>query len=156
MYSCHTQENQAEYAIRLPVTASQEDVKEKQVTHTHEKNKTTNEHTDEPPQPHSTTIEGGATTVRTTSHARLDGRSEVSVGGRVEVRRALGCARVRRAPAGPLRPRQEDVNTFLPRSKGCEEKHSRTAVHHPVIKPPAVVSTAVSHTPTQQQGSGNY
>jgi len=40
--------------------------------------------------------------------------------------------------------------------KGCEEKHSHTAAHHPVVKPPAVVSTAVSHTPTQQQGWGNY
>jgi len=36
--------------------------------------------------------------------------------------------------------------------KGCEEKHSHTAAHHPVVKPPAVVSTAVSLTPTQQQG----
>jgi len=42
------------------------------------------------------------------------------------------------------------------RCKGCEEKHSRTAAHHPVVKPPAVVSTAVSHTQTQQQGWGNY
>jgi len=39
---------------------------------------------------------------------------------------------------------------------GCEEKHSHTAAHHPVVKPPAAVSTAVSHTPTQQQGWGNY
>ena len=36
--------------------------------------------------------------------------------------------------------------------KGCEEKHSYTTSHHPVVRPPAVVSTAVSHTPTQQQG----
>jgi len=36
--------------------------------------------------------------------------------------------------------------------KGCEEKHSYTTAHHPVVTPPAVVSTAVSHTPTQQQG----
>ena len=40
--------------------------------------------------------------------------------------------------------------------KGCEEKHPHTTAHHPVVKPPAVVSTAVSHTPTQQQGWGNY
>jgi len=38
----------------------------------------------------------------------------------------------------------------------CEEKHSLTAAHHPVVKPPAVHSTAVSHTPTQRQGWGNY
>ena len=31
--------------------------------------------------------------VRTTSHTRVGGRTEVSVGGRVEVRRALGRAR---------------------------------------------------------------
>jgi len=36
--------------------------------------------------------------------------------------------------------------------KGYEEKHSHTAAHHVVVKPPAVHSTAVSHTPTQQQG----
>ena len=42
------------------------------------------------------------------------------------------------------------------RIKGCEEKHSHTTAHHPVVKPPAVVSTAVSHTPTQQQDGGNY
>ena len=35
--------------------------------------------------------------MRTTSHTRVGGRAEVSVGGRVEVRRALGRARVRRA-----------------------------------------------------------
>ena len=38
--------------------------------------------------------------------------------------------------------------------KGCEEKHSHTTAHYPVVKPSAVVSTAVSHTPTQQQGWG--
>ena len=41
-------------------------------------------------------------------------------------------------------------------SKGCEEKHFHTAAHHPVVKPPSVVSTAVSHIPTQQQDRGNY
>ena len=41
-------------------------------------------------------------------------------------------------------------------AKGCEEKHSHTAAHHPVAKPPAEVSTAVTHMPTQQQGRGNY
>ena len=40
--------------------------------------------------------------------------------------------------------------------KGCEEKHSHTAAHHSVVKPPAEVSTAVSHTPTQQQDWGIY
>ena len=44
-----------------------------------------NEH----PHKHFTTLEGGATTVRATSHARVGGRAEVSVGGRVEVRRGL-------------------------------------------------------------------
>jgi len=38
----------------------------------------------------------------------------------------------------------------------CEEKHSHTAAHHLVVKPPAVHSTAVSHTPTQLQGGRNY
>jgi len=40
--------------------------------------------------------------VRATSHARVGARAEVSMRGRVEVRRGLGRARVRRAPAGPL------------------------------------------------------
>jgi len=52
---------------------------------------------------HLTTLEGGATTVRATSHARVGGRAEVSMRRRIEVRRGLGRARVRRAPAGPLR-----------------------------------------------------
>ena len=38
--------------------------------------------------------------MRATSHARVGGRGEVSVRGRVEVRHGLGRARVRRAPAG--------------------------------------------------------
>jgi len=42
---------------------------------------------------HLTQIEGGAATVRTTSHAQVGGRAEVSVGGRVRVRRALKHAR---------------------------------------------------------------
>jgi len=33
------------------------------------------------------------------------------------------------------------------RPQDREEKHSHTAPHHPVVKPPAVVSTAVTHTP---------
>jgi len=28
-------------------------------------------------------------------------------------------------------------------TKGCEEKHSNTTAHHPVVKPPAAASTAV-------------
>jgi len=32
--------------------------------------------------------------------------------------------------------------------KGSVEKDSHTSTHHPVVKPPAVHSTAVSHTPT--------
>jgi len=47
---------------------------------THDKNNTTNDHTKEHP-PYLTTIEGGATTVRTTSHTRVGGRAEVSVAG---------------------------------------------------------------------------
>ena len=43
--------------------------------------------------------------MRTTSHTRVGGRTEVSDGGRVKVRRALGRARVRRAPAGPTAAR---------------------------------------------------
>ena len=41
-----------------------------------------------------------------------------------------------------------------PTVKECEEKHSYTAAHHPVVKPPAVVSTAVSHTPNSATGLG--
>jgi len=61
-------------------------------TQQHDKNNTTNKQSHErtTPTPHSTTLKGGATTVRTTTHARVGGRAEVSVGGRVEVRRALG------------------------------------------------------------------
>jgi len=42
----------------------------------------TNNHTNEAPNPptaHSTTLKGGATTVRTTTHARVGGRAEVGV-----------------------------------------------------------------------------
>jgi len=63
----------------MPVAALQEYVKEKQVTQTntrqkqhhttHDKDNTTNNHTKNY-SPHLTTIEGGATTVRTTSHTR--------------------------------------------------------------------------------------
>ena len=35
-------------------------------------------------------------------------------------------------------------------SNECEERHSHTAAHRPVVKPPALLSAAVSHTPTQQ------
>jgi len=38
--------------------------------------------------------------------------------------------------------------------KGCEEKHSNTTAHHPVVKPSAAASTAVSHTPTDTTGLG--
>jgi len=38
--------------------------------------------------------------------------------------------------------------------KGCEEKHSNTTAHHPVVKPPAAASTAVQHTPTDITGLG--
>jgi len=76
----------------------------------HDKDNTTNDHMKNH-HPGLTTIEGGAATVRITSHTRVGGRAEVSVGGRVEVRRALGHARVRRAPAGPLRTRQKGVWT---------------------------------------------
>jgi len=70
-------------------------------TQTHDKDNTTHDHAKEHP-PHLTTIEGGATTVRTTPHARVGGRAEVSVGGRVEVRRALGRARVRIGRSGSV------------------------------------------------------
>jgi len=82
--------------------------KEKQATHTntqqeqHTTQRTTRQeqhHTrphEEPPPPppplHLTTIERGAATMRTTSHTRVGGRAEVSVGGRVEVGCALVCA----------------------------------------------------------------
>jgi len=45
--------------------------------------------------PQTNTSHKHLTTVRTTSHARVGGRAEVSVGGRVEVRRGLRRARVR-------------------------------------------------------------
>ena len=50
----------------------------------HDKNNTTNDHTKNHP-PHLETIEGGAATERTTSHTRVGGRAEVSVGDRVGV-----------------------------------------------------------------------
>jgi len=50
-------------------------------THTHDKNNTPNLQTNTPHK-HLTTLEGGATTVRATSHARVGGRAEVGVGGR--------------------------------------------------------------------------
>jgi len=40
------------------------------------------------------------------------------------------------------------------RGNGCEEKHSNTTVHHPVVKPPATASTAMWHTPTDTTGLG--
>ena len=49
--------------------------------------------------------DGGAT-----SRARVGGRAEVSMGSRVEVRRALARARVRRAPAGPSCPCQLEAS----------------------------------------------
>jgi len=60
-------------------------------TQTHNKNKRTHATTRTTPQtttrrttpPHLITIEDGATTVRTTSHTRVGGRAEVSVGSRV-------------------------------------------------------------------------
>ena len=81
----------------------------------HDKNNNPNPQTSTPHK-HLTTLEGGATAVRATSHARVGGRAEISVGGRDEVRRGLGRARVRRAPAGPLR---SSVNTYCPRRDVC-------------------------------------
>ena len=48
--------------------------------------------------------------MRTTTHARVGGRAEVSVGGWVQVRRAPGRARVRRATAGLQRTRQLEAS----------------------------------------------
>jgi len=59
---------------------------------------------------HLAAIGGCATTVRATSHARVGGRAEVSMGSTVEVRRALARARVRRAPAGPSRTCQLEAS----------------------------------------------
>jgi len=47
-------------------------------THAHDKNNTPNPQTNTS-HTHLTTLEGGATTVRATSHARVGGRAEVSV-----------------------------------------------------------------------------
>jgi len=59
------------------------------------------------------------------------------------------------------RARRQQLSSLCTRTlggkgKGCNEKHSHTTAHHPVVKPPAEVSTVVSHTPTQQQGWGDY
>ena len=48
--------------------------------------------------------------MRATSHARVDGRAEVSVRGRVEFRCVLERVRVRRTPAGPLRSIQLEAS----------------------------------------------
>jgi len=92
---------------------------------TYDKNTTTNDLTKNRP-PHLRTIEGGA--VRTTSHTRVGGRAEVSVGGRVEVRRALGRARIRRAPAGPLRTRVHicSFNDIYSRPNAGSRQNSRS------------------------------
>ena len=88
--------------------------KVKQITHTttrqEQPHKQTITRTTPPPHTQSTTLKGRATTVRTTTHARVGGRAEVSVGGRIQVRRALGRARVRRARAGLLRTRQLEAS----------------------------------------------
>jgi len=57
--------------------------------------------------------------VRATSHVRVGGRAEVSVRGRVEVRRGQGRARVRRAPAGPLRLNMNGGGAEVARRAGC-------------------------------------
>jgi len=91
-------------------------VNQSETDHTHNNTtKTTpqtNNPTNHPPPPHtqSTTLKGRATTVRTTTHARVGGRAEVSVGGWVQVRRAPGRARVRRATAGLQRTRQLEAS----------------------------------------------
>ena len=77
---------------------------------THERNKRPN---------HLAAIGGCATTVRATSHAWVGGRAEVSMGSRVEVRRALARARVRRAPAGPSRPCQLEASRYCARASLC-------------------------------------
>jgi len=51
-------------------------------THTYDKNNTPTPQTNTPHK-HFTTLEGGATMVRATSHARVGGRAEVSVGALV-------------------------------------------------------------------------
>jgi len=56
-------------------------------THTHTTRTTPQTNTS---HKHLTTLEGAATTVRATSNARVGGRAEVSVRGRVQVRRGLG------------------------------------------------------------------
>jgi len=70
--------------------------------------------------------------VRATSHARVGGRAEVSMGSRVEVRRALARPRVRRALAGPSRPCQLEAS----------RDHAGDAVPAPYFKQ----STGHTHT----------
>jgi len=53
-------------------------------TQKHYQNNTTHDHTQDHP-PHLATIEGGAATARTTSHTRVGGRKEVSVGEKGDV-----------------------------------------------------------------------
>jgi len=57
-------------------------------THAYDKYNTPNPQTNTSHK-HFAKLEGGATTVRASSHARVGGRAEVSVRGRVEVRRGL-------------------------------------------------------------------
>jgi len=94
-------------ALRCHIVNNQQVTRTTHRTHepphnrTHERNTRPN---------HLAAIGGCATTVRATSHARVGGRAEVSMGSRVEVRRALARARVRRAPAGPSRPCQLEAS----------------------------------------------
>jgi len=59
---------------------------------------------------HLTKLEGGATTVHATSHARVGGLADVSVRGKVEVRRGLGRARVL---VEPVKVKETDVQGFV-------------------------------------------
>ena len=89
------------YFNKTQVTRTTHTTQEPSHHRTHERNTRPN---------HLAAIGGCATTVRATTHARVGGCAEVSMGSRVEVRRALARAGVRRAPAGPSRPCQLEAS----------------------------------------------
>ena len=71
----HTQthnKNNTTHTTRTPLQTTK---RNRSHTQPHDKNNTTNDHTKKHP-PHLTTIEGGAATVRTTSHTRVGSRAE--------------------------------------------------------------------------------
>jgi len=76
--------------------------------------------------------------VRTTSHTRVGGRAEVSVGGRVEVRRALGRARMNGgATNGVVRSIEQQRLQGMGRGVLCAESLIYEVNH--IITPPRYI-----------------